>query len=216
VLDGLSLSLAPHDCLLVLGPNGAGKSTLLRVLAGLIRPHGGTVHLAGRRLVSDEPAVRSVLGLVAHQTMLYDDLTLRENLEFAARLYGLEGGRTAAEQALEEAGLSTRAQDRPRDLSRGMQQRAAIAKALLHRPRVLLLDEAFTGLDAGSADRLRARLAAEQARGCALVVVSHSPGEAWDLATRVGLLVDGRWARYEERPEQSATADLWLREASRV
>ncbi len=214
MLNGLSLSLAPHDCLLVLGPNGAGKSTLLRLLAGLIRPHAGSVHVAGRRLVADDPGSRASLGLVAHQTMLYDDLTLRENLLFAARLYNLPDGADAVAQALAEAGLSGRAEDRPRDLSRGMQQRAAIARALLHRPRVLLLDEAFTGLDAASADRLRGRLAEERSRGAALVVVSHHPDEAWALATHVGFLNDGRWARLEPRPSQVSTAEGWLREAA--
>ncbi|HTO72991.1 MAG TPA: ABC transporter ATP-binding protein [Gemmatimonadales bacterium] len=215
MLNGLSLALAPQDCLLVLGPNGAGKSTLLRLLAGLIRPHAGWVSVAGRQVAADDPASRAPLGLVAHQTMLYDDLTLRENLNFAAQLYGLADAGAAVSQALDEAGLSRREHDRPRDLSRGMQQRAAIARALLHRPRVLLLDEAFTGLDAASADRLRTRLSEERTRGAALVVVSHHPGEAWELATHVGLLADGRWARLEPRPAELSVAEGWLREAAR-
>ena len=213
-MAGISLTLAPHDCLLVLGPNGAGKSTLLRLLSGLIRPHAGTIHIAGRALTGEDPAARASLGLVAHQTMLYDDLTLLENLQFAARLYGVPDGRAAAARALEEAGLAHRAADRPRDLSRGMQQRAAIARALLHRPRVLLLDEAFTGLDAGSADRFRTRLLAERTSGCAIVIVSHHPAEAWDVATQVGVLADGRWASLGERPAELAGFERALREPS--
>lgn len=215
MLDGISLTLAPHDCLLVLGPNGAGKSTLLRLLAGLIRPHAGTIHVAGRALTPDDPGARAPIGLVAHQTMLYDDLTLLENLRFAARLYAVADDRAVAAQALEEAGLSARASDRPRDLSRGMQQRAAIARALLHRPSVLLLDEAFTGLDTGSADRLRTRLLAERSRGCAIVSVSHHPAEAWDVATHVGVLAEGRWAMVAERPADLAVFENWLREQAR-
>jgi heme exporter protein A len=215
VLDGISLSLAPHDCLLVLGPNGAGKSTLLRILAGLIRPHAGTVHIAGRALTPDDPGARAALGLVAHQTLLYDDLTLLENLQFAARLYGVPDGKAVALQALEEAGLSSRAADRPRDLSRGMQQRAAIARALLDRPSVLLLDEAFTGLDAASADRLRSRLLAERTRGSAMIIVSHQPAEAWDVATHVGVLAQGRWGLSAERPADRAAFEQWLREHAR-
>ncbi len=215
VLHDLSLQLAPGHCLLVLGANGAGKSTLLKLLAGLIRPHAGTVHVAGQPLRADDPASRAALGLVAHQTMLYDDLTLLENLEFAARLYGQSGETGLAMAALAAAGLADRARDRPRDLSRGMQQRAAIARALLHQPTVILLDEAFTGLDAASAERLRARLLAERSRGCAIVVVSHQPSEAWPVATHVGVLSEGRWARFEERPAESSVADGWLREPAR-
>jgi ABC-type multidrug transport system ATPase subunit len=215
VLDGVSLALAPHDCLLVLGANGAGKSTLLRILAGLIRPHAGSIHIAGRALTRDDPGARAALGLVAHQTLLYDDLTLLENLQFAARLYGVPNGRDVALQALDQAGLSSRAGDRPRDLSRGMQQRAAIARALLHRPSVLLLDEAFTGLDAASADRLRSRLLVERTRGCAIVIVSHQAAETWDLATHIGVLAEGRWARSEARPADQAGFEQWFREHAR-
>lgn len=215
MLHDVSLALAPHDCLLVLGANGAGKSTLLRILAGLIRPHAGSIQIAGRALTPNDPGTRAALGLVAHQTLLYDDLTLLENLQFVARLYGVPDGRAVALQALEEAGLSSRAADRPRDLSRGMQQRAAIARALLHRPSVLLLDEAFTGLDAASADRLRSRLLVERTRGCAIVVVSHQAAEAWDLATHVGVLAEGRWARSEQRPANLGELEQWLREHAR-
>ncbi|MEP6473899.1 MAG: ABC transporter ATP-binding protein [Gemmatimonadota bacterium] len=214
-MHDLSLQLAPGHCLLVLGANGTGKSTLLKLLAGLIRPHQGTVQVAGRLLRADDPASRAALGLVAHQTMLYDDLTLLENLEFAARLYGQPGGTGLAMAALEAAGLADRARDRPRDLSRGMQQRAAIARALLHQPTVILLDEAFTGLDASSAERLRARLLAEQSRGCAIVVVSHQPSEAWPVATHVGVLAEGRWARFEARPAELGIVDGWLRQPTR-
>ena len=211
-MHDLTLQLAPGHCLLVLGANGTGKSTLLKLLAGLIRPHAGTVRVAGRLLRAEDPAGRAALGLVAHQTMLYDDLTLLENLEFAARLYGLPGETGLASAALAAAGLADRARDRPRDLSRGMQQRAAIARALLHQPTVLLLDEAFTGLDAASAERLRARLLAERSRGCAIVVVSHQLAEAWPVATHVGVLADGHWARYEARPAESSIVEGWLRE----
>jgi heme exporter protein A len=214
VLQDLSLHLAAGQCLLVLGANGAGKSTLLKLLSGLLRPQGGTIAIAGQSLDRANPASRRPLGLVAHQTLLYDELTLRENLEFAARLYGLAEARAVAAGALAEAGLEQRAQDRPRDLSRGMQQRAAIARALLHRPTVILLDEAFTGLDAAASERLRARMLAERGRGAAIVAVSHDPREAWPVATHVGVLAGGRWHRFAERPAEPATAEGWIREAA--
>jgi heme ABC exporter ATP-binding subunit CcmA len=193
-LRGVDLTLGPGEVLLVLGPNGAGKSTLLRTLAGLLRPEAGTVRVGGRALSGDDPDARRPIGLLSHQSMLYDELSLIENLMLAARLYDLPDPRGRAETALEAQGLLELADDRPRSLSRGMQQRAAIARALLHEPRLLLLDEPFTGLDAVGADRLRHLLAALRSPARAMVIVTHHAGEAWELATRVGVLVGGRWA----------------------
>jgi heme exporter protein A len=199
VLHDISLSLAPGEVLAVAGPNGAGKSTLLRVLAGLMRPTAGEVRVLGRPLQGDAAELRRAIGLLSHQTLLYDDLTLLENLTFAARLYGLSGPVEVAREALEAAGLASRAGDSPRRLSRGLLQRAAIARALLHGPRVLLLDEPFTALDAASADRLRATLTARRDEQRGLLVVTHHLAEVWDLATRVAVLVEGRWACDEAR-----------------
>ncbi len=199
-LRGVDLTLAAGEVLLVLGPNGAGKSTLLRSLAGLLRPQAGTVQIAGRMLSADDPDARRPIGLLSHQSLLYDELTLLENLIFAARLYGVERPREQAEAALAAQGLADRRHDRPRSLSRGMLQRAAIARALLHDPALLLLDEPFTGLDAIAADRLRGLLR-EHGRGArAMVIVTHHASEAWELATRIGVLVGGRWALDIPRP----------------
>ena len=199
VLHDISLSLAAGEVLAVAGPNGAGKSTLLRVLAGLMRPTAGEVRVLGRPLTADAAETRRAIGLLSHQSLLYDDLTLLENLTFAARLYGLDDPVATARDALEAAGLASRAGDSPRKLSRGLLQRAAIARALLHGPRLLLLDEPFTALDAGSAERLRAELAARRAAGLGLVVVTHHLAEVWEVATRVAVLVEGRWACDEPR-----------------
>jgi len=193
VLHDIDLTLAPGEALAVAGPNGAGKSTLLRLLAGLMRPTAGEVRVLGRPLAGAAAAARRAIGLLSHQSLLYDDLTLAENLTFAARLYGLPRPADAARAALEGAGLAARADDTPRRLSRGLLQRAAIARALLHRPSVLLLDEPFTALDAASAERLRETLAARRAEGLGLVIVTHHLAEVWDVATRVAVLVDGRW-----------------------
>jgi heme exporter protein A len=199
VLHDIDLSLTPGDVLAVAGPNGAGKSTLLRVLAGLMRPTAGEVRMLGRSPAGDAAGTRRAIGLLSHQTLLYDDLTLVENLTFAARLYGLPRPAETARDALDAAGLGARAGDSPRRLSRGLLQRAALARALLHDPRVLLLDEPFTALDATSADRLRADLGDRRAAGVGLVIVTHHLAEVWDLATRVAVMVEGRWVCDEPR-----------------
>jgi heme ABC exporter ATP-binding subunit CcmA len=199
VLRDVDLTVHGGEAVAVAGPNGAGKTTLLRVLAGLARPERGEIRIEGRPLRRDAPEVRRAIGLVSHYSLLYDDLTLTENLTFAARLYGVPHPSAAARAALEAAGLGGRADESPRRLSRGLAQRAAIARALLHRPRVLLLDEPFTALDALAAERLREELRARLREGLALVIVTHHLGEVWDVASRIAVLVNGRWACDEPR-----------------
>jgi heme exporter protein A len=198
ILRGLDLSLREGEALTVVGPNGAGKTTLLRILAGLMRPTAGQIRVLGRPLERGS-AQSHAIGLLSHQSLLYDDLTLLENLTFAARLYGLDRPREVAETALAQAGLEDRADELPRRLSRGLLQRAAIARALLHRPKVLLLDEPFTSLDAAAGDRLRADLRMRLAEGVGVVLVTHHLTEVWELATRVAVLVNGCWAADEPR-----------------
>jgi heme exporter protein A len=199
ILRGVDLSLGRGEALAVVGPNGAGKTTLLRLLAGLMRPTAGEIRVMGHPLARATAGTRRAIGLLSHQTLLYDDLTLLENLTFAARLYGLDRPREVAAGALDQAGLSDRAAELPRRLSRGLLQRAAIARALLHRPQVLLLDEPFTGLDAAAADRLRDDLRSRLGQGLGIVLVTHHLAEAWELASRVAVLVQGRWAAEEPR-----------------
>jgi heme exporter protein A len=199
ILHGIDLTLAPGEALAVIGPNGSGKTTLLRLLAGLMRPTAGEVRVLGQPLGPGAGPVRRVIGLLAHQSFLYDDLTLLENLTFAARLYTLDRPREAAAAALERAGLGARAGELPRRLSRGLLQRAAIARALLHSPRILLLDEPFTGLDAVAADQLRDELRTRLEQGIGIILVTHQLAEVWDLASRVAVLLEGRWAANEPR-----------------
>ncbi len=177
---------------MVVGPNGAGKTTLLRLLAGLARPSAGSVRIDGVTL-SRDGEVRRAIGLLSHQSHLYDDLTAAENLSFAARLYGLPDPERGARAALEALGLAARADEPVRRLSRGMVQRVAIARSLLHQPRLLLLDEPFTGLDPASAGRVASLFAGERDAGRTLVLVTHEVHEAWELATHVHVLVQGAW-----------------------
>jgi ABC-type multidrug transport system ATPase subunit len=174
VLHDIDLTLSPGEALAVAGPNGAGKSTLLRILAGLMRPTAGEVHVLGRPLAGNAAEARRAIGLLSHQSLLARPADV-------------------ARTAIESAGLTGRADESPRRLSRGLLQRAAIARALLHAPRVLLLDEPFTALDAASADRLRGMLEARRADGLGVVIVTHHLAEVWELATRVAVMVEGRW-----------------------
>jgi len=194
-LHPLDLELASGSALAVLGPNGAGKSTLLRLLAGLARPSAGSIeiHPEGSSRIDRRRSV----GLVGHASFLTPTLTTRENLLLAARLYGLEapGERVARALAAEE--LMPVAERRAGALSRGLAQRAAIARALLHDPKLVLLDEPWTGLDARAAARLSQRLAAERNAGRALVIVTHDLGRVVGLAERAVVLVWGRAAWLE-------------------
>jgi heme exporter protein A len=192
-LRGVSLSVYPGECHLVVGPNGAGKSTLLRLLAGLARPSAGSIALDGEALTS-EPALRRSIGLLSHQSHLYDDLSALENLAFAARLHRLPGDPTGtARRRLAAVGLTERLDEPIRRLSRGTVQRLAIARALLHGPRLLLLDEPFSGLDPSAADRVAVVLNDERRAGKGLVLVSHDVHESWELATHLHVLVQGAW-----------------------
>ena len=201
VLQGIDLAVRPGESVVIAGPNGAGKTTLLRILAGLMRPEAGEVRVLGHPVRGENPAGRRGIGFVSHQSLLYDDLTLAQNLTFAARLYRLAKPGEVARSALEAAGLASRADESPRRLSRGMAQRAAIARALLHRPRVLLLDEPFTALDAPAAERLRSELATRLTDGLGMVIVTHRLGEVWRVASRIAVLAEGRWACDEPRTE---------------
>ncbi len=168
-LEGVSLRLEPGRTLGVFGPNGAGKTTLLRVLAALLRPHAGTAKVAGASLPHEAWKVRGRIGYLGHEPLLYRDLTPRENLRFHARLHGVDGGR--ADLLLEGIGLGRRADDPVRELSRGMVQRVAAARAVLHDPPLLLLDEPRAGLDPAAVALLEPLIG--RASGRSRVLVTH-------------------------------------------
>lgn len=197
-LRDLTFQIRDGECLALFGPNGAGKTTLLRVLAGLLRPTKGTARVAGVSLPGGA-AVRAVVGLISHQTMLYAALTALENVEFTARLYGVPSPKDAAMRSLQRMRLGERADSPVRSLSRGMQQRVSIARAMVHDPRVLLLDEPYTGLDEAGASALSDALQSLRGAGAALVLVTHHLSEGLALATHTAIMRDGRFVRYDAR-----------------
>jgi heme exporter protein A len=192
-LRGVSFALGTGEVLAVFGPNGAGKTTLLRILAGLIRPDQGVVRLSGQALTRGDAAQRARIGLISHQSLVYDGLTALENLQFYGRLYRLPDPTAAARRALEQVALAERADFAASTMSRGMLQRLAIARALLHEPQLVLLDEPFTGLDQRAATTLRDQLARLRDGGRTVVLVTHNLDEGLELATHVAIQVAGRF-----------------------
>ena len=175
----------------LLGPNGAGKSTLLNILATLLSPSKGKVEY-GDLATPDAAAIRAHLGMLGHDLFLYPELTARENLTFFGRLYALPDAAGSAARALDRAGLAERADDLVSGFSRGMRQRVALERALLHDPRLILLDEPFTGLDQTSTRALVERLKERQRAGCLIVLATHDLDVADGLLTRAIYLKDGR------------------------
>jgi heme exporter protein A len=196
VLKGLSFSLERGGFLSIFGPNGAGKTTTLRVLATLLTASSGRVAVAGHDVREDPMPVRRAIGLISHDPMLYLDLTAQENLRFYADMYGIEGREARITDLLERLELSHRRYDVVRTFSKGMRQRLAIARAILHRPRVLLLDEPHSGLDPRAVDILDGLLADIRAEHT-FVMVTHNIAKGLELATRLMIVESGRIA-YEQ------------------
>jgi ABC-type multidrug transport system ATPase subunit len=194
----VSLACRAGEVLGLLGPNGAGKSTLLSILATLLAPSSGEVLYGTKTSGEAGPALRARLGFLSHDLHLYPELTARENLEFFARLYGVGGVADRVDAALERAGLSARQADLVSGFSRGMRQRLALERALLHDPRLLLLDEPFTGLDDASVAALVSRLQELRAAERIVVVVTHDLDVAERLLDKVAVLKDGRLVAFDD------------------
>jgi heme exporter protein A len=191
-VDGVSFSLEAGESLTVFGPNGAGKTTLLSLLGGGLRPTAGEVRIGGEPLDPSEGEWRGRIGVLSHQGFLYGHLTAAENLRFYADLYGIPW-RHAVPDALARVGLEARADSRVRTFSRGMRQRLALARTLLHDPELVLLDEPYTGLDAHAAAVLREVLGALRDGRRTVVMVTHNLAEGLELADRVAIQVQGRF-----------------------
>jgi heme exporter protein A len=191
VLRGLDLEVRAGEFVALLGPNGAGKTTFLRILASLSRPTVGDVRVAGYRLPGQAAAVRSRLGFVSHMPLLYGDLTAEENLRFFGRMYSVPNLAPRVSEVLDLVGLASRRRDLVRTFSRGMQQRLAIGRAILHDPDVLLFDEPHTGLDQDACDMLDHVLRDVAASGRTVVMTSHDLARIESLATRFDVLTRG-------------------------
>jgi heme exporter protein A len=203
-LAGVSLTVPAGATLVVFGPNGAGKSTLLRVLATLLRPQGGTARVLGSELPRDGWKVRGHVGLLGHEPLLHRDLSARENLRFHARLHGVAFERI--EELLEQVGLTLRGDEPIRELSRGMVQRVAACRAVLHEPEVLLLDEPTANLDPAAADALEPLVG--RSSGRTRVVTSHDPARGLAEADVVLGLRGGR-AELTGRADEQAVRELY-------
>jgi ABC-type multidrug transport system ATPase subunit len=190
-LANISFTARPGDIVGLLGPNGAGKSTLITMLATLAAPSKGEIRYGNETANRLGPALRARIGLLAHELHLYPELSARQNLRFFAELYGLDP-RTVVDEALETSGLSDRADEAVSGFSRGMRQRLALERSLLHAPRLVLFDEPFTGLDDRAVGVIAARLRVLAAAGAIVMLATHDLDLADGLVTRVALIRDGR------------------------
>jgi heme exporter protein A len=201
VLRGVDFQAEPGEFVAIVGPNGAGKTTFLRILATLSRPSTGDVRVGGYTLPAQAAAVRRRLGVVSHQPLIYGDLTAWENLFFYGKMYGVHNLRRRVETVLELVGLLVRQRDLVRQYSRGMQQRLAIGRAILHDPEILLFDEPHTGLDQQAAEMLDGVLGEVAERARTVVMTSHDLTRSAELATRVDILSKGEIAASIPRGE---------------
>ena len=192
VLRGVDLHVEAGTFVALVGPNGAGKSTMMRIVSTLLQPTSGEVTIGGWPLTTHAHKVRRHIGLVSHQPMLYSDLSAAENLAFFCRLYQLNNQEDRVMQALRNVGLFARQRDAVGTFSRGMLQRLTIARATLHEPDVLLLDEPYTGLDQDASHLLDELLRGEMANGRTILMITHDLVHGLNLCHRVAILNRGR------------------------
>ena len=199
-LVGVDLGVDTGEFVTLVGPNGAGKTTLLRILATLTKPTKGSVRIAGLDPVKNGEQARRLIGFLSHHTLLYNDLTAEQNLNFYAQMYDLDNASARIADLLEQVRLTARRRDLVRTFSRGMQQRLSVARAVLHRPQVLLLDEPYTGLDPNAAQVLTDLLAELAGEGCTVLLTTHNLERGLALGQRMLVLSQGRVV-YDERRE---------------
>jgi ABC-2 type transport system ATP-binding protein len=193
-VDGLDLAVREGEFYALLGPNGAGKTTTLRMIAGLLRPDAGSIHVAGIDALADPLAAKRVVAWISDEPMIYDKLTPREYLAFVAGLWGIEPAlaETGAQDLLSWLGLAANANERCESFSKGMRQKVALAGALVHEPRVIILDEPLTGLDAGSARQVKSVLRERARAGGTIIMTTHILEVAERMADRIGVIAHGK------------------------
>ena len=196
-VDGIDFELKQGEFLTVFGPNGAGKTTLIKILAGLTQPSSGTAKVAGYDVAEGHSEMRKEIGIISHATALYADLTPLENLIFFARMHGLKQPEDRALKVIDEVGLSPRRNDRVRTFSRGMLQRLSIARAVLHDPAILFLDEPFTGLDLHATNVLKEHLQRLHDRHRTILMTTHDISCGLEMCDKVALQVQGKFAFLE-------------------
>ena len=193
-VDGLDLNVRDGELYALLGPNGAGKTTTLRMIAGLLRPDAGTIRVAGIDALADPVAAKRVMAWISDEPMIYDKLTPREYLEFIAGLWGVEPAvaESRAAELLSWLELAPHGDERCEGFSKGMRQKVALAGALVHDPRVIILDEPLTGLDAGSARQVKSVLRERVQAGGAIIMTTHILEVAERMADRIGVIAHGK------------------------
>ena len=196
-VDEIDFELKQGEFLTIFGPNGAGKTTLIKILSGLTKPTSGTAKVAGFNVSEGNSEMRKEIGVISHSTSLYADLTPLENLIFLARMHGLEEPQDRSLKAIDEVGLSQRRNDRVRTFSRGMLQRLSIARAILHDPKILFLDEPFTGLDLHASNVLKEHLKKLHDRRRTILMTTHDISCGLEMCNKVALQVKGKFAFFE-------------------
>lgn len=199
VLRGMDLHVQPGEFVTLVGPNGAGKTTLMRIVATLLKPTSGGVKVGGWPIPDHADKVRHHIGFVTHQSLLYNDLTAAENLSFFTRLYNLDDKEARINKALKSVGLAARQRDPVRSFSRGMTQRLTLARATLHEPDILLLDEPYTGLDQEASMLLDGLLTQESERGRTIFMITHDLTRGLNLCDRIAILSRGKIAQVVDR-----------------
>lgn len=198
-LDGTNLSLPSGESLTLFGPNGAGKSTLLKIMSTLLHPSGGDVRICGISINSDKPAIRRHIGIISHESFLYSSLTAEENLAFYGRLYNIENLKNRVDELLEEFNLSMHRDTLVRTFSRGMSQRLAIARSIIHNPSIIFLDEPYTGLDPQASDSLTNILDDFHRAGKTMIITTHDLEKGWTTATKIAILAEGKMKLLEDK-----------------
>jgi len=192
VLRGIDLNVNKGEFVTIFGPNGAGKTTLIKILSTLTEPTSGKLTISGHNARKEVQQIRSIIGVISHDPYVYENLTALENIKFFAELYGLTNIDDRSKAVIQQVGLEARSHDLVRTFSRGMKQRLAVARAIIHKPEILLLDEPYTGLDQHGAQLFGEMLSEIKGQNRTILMTTHSIDEGLDFSDRVGILTKGR------------------------